>query len=111
MTVHLKQDKPDTRNLLDTMAQGVIGQPLDRPEGPLKVSGAATYAAEYRLEGALEGVFATATIVNGKVVAIDEKSVLNMPGVVAVISDKRMIARAAQGTAGEAPDHTIDVVQ
>lgn len=111
MTVYLKQDKPDNRNLLDTMAQGVIGQPLDRPEGPLKVSGAATYAAEYRLDGALEGVFATATIVHGTVVAIDDRSALKLPGVVAVISDKRMIARAAQGTAGEAPDHTIDVVQ
>ncbi len=111
MTVHLKQDKPDDRNLLDTMAQGVIGQPLDRPEGPLKVSGTATYAAEYRLDGMLEGAFATATIVHGRVVGIDEKSVLKMPGVVAVISDKRMIARAAQGTAGEAPSHTIDVVQ
>lgn len=110
MTVHLKQDKPDERNLLDTMAQGVIGQPLDRPEGPLKVSGAATYAAEYRLEGALEGVLVGATIVKGKVIAIDEASVLGMPGVVGVVSDKRMIARAAQGTAGEAPTHTIDIV-
>ena len=52
MTVHLKQDKPDERNLLDTMAQGVIGQPLDRPEGHLKVSGAATYAAAFRLTSA-----------------------------------------------------------
>lgn len=111
MTVHLKQDKPDERNLLDTMAQGVIGQPLDRPEGPLKVSGSATYAAEYHLDGALEGVLVGATIVKGKVVAIDEKSVLAMPGVAAVISDKRMIARAAQGTAGEAPTHTIDTVE
>ncbi len=110
MSFHLKQDKPDERNLLDTMAQGVIGQSLDRPEGPLKVSGAATYAAEYRLDDALEGVLVSATIVKGKVVAIDEASVLAMPGVVAVISDKRMIARAAQGTAGEAPTHTIDTV-
>jgi xanthine dehydrogenase YagR molybdenum-binding subunit len=111
MTVHLKHDKPDERNLLDRMAQGVIGAPLDRPEGPLKVSGTATYAAEYRLNGALEGVFVGATIVKGKVLAIDDASVLAMPGVVAVISDKRMIARAAQGTAGEAPTHTIDTVR
>ncbi len=110
MTVHLKQDKPDERNLLDTMAQGVIGQPLNRPEGPLKVSGAATYAAEHRLDGALEGVLVGATIIKGKVLAIDNASVQQMPGVVAVISDKRMIARAAQGTAGEAPTHTIDTV-
>ena len=41
---------PDERNLLDTMKQGVIGKPLDRPEGPLKVSGTATYSAEYKLD-------------------------------------------------------------
>lgn len=110
MTMHRKQDEPDARNLLDTMAQGVIGQALDRPEGPLKVSGSATYAAEYRLDGTLEGVLVSATIVKGKVDAIDEASILNMPGVVAVVSDKRMIARAAQGTAGEAPNHRIDTV-
>ncbi len=111
MTIHRRQDEPDTRNLLDTMVQGAIGQPLDRPEGPLKVSGTATYAAEYRLDGMLEGVLVGATIVKGKVDAIDDAAVLKMPGVVAVVSDRRMIARAAQGTAGEAPSHTIDTVE
>lgn len=111
MTTHRKQDAPDARNLLDAMAQGVIGQPLDRPEGLLKVTGTATYAAEYRLDGTLEGVLVNATIAKGKVTAIDDASVADMPGVIAVISDKRMIARAAQGTAGEAPSHRIDTVE
>jgi xanthine dehydrogenase YagR molybdenum-binding subunit len=47
MTARMKHDKPEKRNVLDNMAQGIIGKPLDRPEGLLKVSGAATYAAEY----------------------------------------------------------------
>ena len=30
MTAHLKQDKPDTENFLDTMKQGVLGKPVSR---------------------------------------------------------------------------------
>ncbi|MCX9147447.1 xanthine dehydrogenase family protein molybdopterin-binding subunit [Erythrobacter sp. WG] len=103
MSVHLKQDKPDTRNVLDTMAQGVIGADLPRPEGLIKVTGTAIYAAEYRADGMLEGVLVTAPVVRGEIASINEASVLGMPGVRAVISDKRMTGRPAQGTAGEAP--------
>lgn len=103
MTVHLKQDAPDKRNVLDTTGQGVIGAPLPRPEGLLKVTGTATYAAEYAAHGCLEGVLVTLPVVRGKVLSVDEASVLSMPGVVAVISDERMTGRPAQGMAGEAP--------
>ncbi len=103
MSVHLKQDKPDNRNVLDTMVQGVIGADLPRPEGLMKVTGTATYAAEYDAEGLLEGVLVTVPIVRGEITMIDEASVLGMPGVVAVLSDARMTGRPAQGMAGEAP--------
>ena len=56
MTVHLKQDEPDTSNRLDGMKQGVIGQPISRVEGLAKVTGTAPYAAEYPIEGCVEGV-------------------------------------------------------
>ncbi|MBI1403333.1 MAG: molybdopterin-dependent oxidoreductase [Porphyrobacter sp.] len=103
MSVHLKQDRPDTRNVLDKTRQGVIGAPLPRPEGLLKTTGTATYAAEYAAEGCLEGVLVTVPVVRGAVTAIDEEQVRAMPGVVAVLSDKRMTGRPAQGMAGEAP--------
>lgn len=103
MTAHLKQNKPDKRNVLDGMKQGIIGKPISRSEGLLKVTGTATYAAEYHLENCLEGVIVTAPFAKGRVTAIDESSVMEMPGVITVISDERMIARAAQGTAGAAP--------
>ena len=107
MTAHLKHDKPDERNVLDQMAQGIIGKPLDRPEGLLKVTGTATYAAEYVVDDMLEGVIVTSTCARGKVTRIDKKSVLSMPGVVDVINEPRMIARPAQGTANEAPEHKV----
>ncbi len=110
MTAHLKQDKPDDRNVLDQMAQGIIGKPIDRPEGLLKVSGSATYAAEYLIDGCVEGVIVTSTCARGAVTRIDEASVLSMPGVIAVICEPRMIARPAQGTANEAPQHKVGTV-
>ena len=56
MTVHLKQDEPDTSNRLDGMKQGVIGQPISRVEGLAKVTGTAPYAAEYAIEGCVEPI-------------------------------------------------------
>ncbi len=103
MSVHRKQDAPDERNVLDTTKQGVLGEPLERPEGLLKVTGTATYAAEFDAENCLEGVLVTVPVVRGKVTSIDRESALQMPGVVAVIADERLTGRAAQGMAGEAP--------
>ena len=106
MSAHLKQDKPDTANRLDQMKQGTIGQPIPRVEGLAKVTGTAPYAAEYPVEGCVEGVLATATITCGEVVSVDRDSVMDMPGVIAVIEDPRMTTRAAQGTANEAPQQS-----
>lgn len=96
-------DTPDQRNLLDQTKQGVIGEPLDRPEGPLKVAGAATYSAEYRLTDCVEGVLVTATIPCGKVLKIHRNAVLAMPGVLAILDGKALLRRPAQGTSGSAP--------
>ena len=100
MTAHLKQDEPDTANFLDTMKQGVLGKPVSRIEGLAKVTGTAPYAAEYPVENLAEGVLVTATIVRGEVVSIDKDAALAMPGVLAVIDDKCLTTRAAQGRRG-----------
>lgn len=103
MTVHFKQDEPDTRNLLDRGAQKIIGTPLSRPEGLAKVTGTAPYAAEYPVTECLDGVLVTAPFAKGRITAIDKKAALEMDGVVAVIDDERMTVRPAQGGAGQAP--------
>ena len=103
MKVHLKQDEPDQANRLDRMKQGVLGQPISRVEGLAKVTGTAPYAAEYPIENCAEGVLVTSTITRGKVLSIRTDAALAMPGVIAVIDDKRLTTRAAQGTANEAP--------
>ena len=88
---------------LSVMKQGVLGAPVPRIDGLAKVTGTAPYAAEYAIDDCAEGVLVTSTITRGKVKKIDTEAALAMPGVIAVIEDKRLITRAAQGTAGEAP--------
>jgi xanthine dehydrogenase YagR molybdenum-binding subunit len=86
MTNHLKMDEP-TPSRLDQGAQGLIGKPLDRYEGPLKVAGAATYAHEQQADrAALHGYIVLATIAHGRVVSIDATAARAMPGVVDVIT-------------------------
>ena len=100
-------DTPDQRNLLDQTQQGIIGAPLDRPEGKLKVAGAAPYAAEYDLPDCAEGVLVCATISKGRVTAIHQDEVLAMPGVLLVLQDKAMLRRPAQGGAAQAPAQDV----
>ncbi|MBO3761120.1 xanthine dehydrogenase family protein molybdopterin-binding subunit [Ciceribacter sp. L1K22] len=103
MTRHMKMDVPDTRRRLDDMAQGALGLPLDRPEGPLKVSGAAPYAGEWQDPDLCHGVLVRAPATKGRVTGIEAAAVEAMPGILAVISDKRMLRNPAQGMANEAP--------
>ena len=103
MTAHLKMDDPDRRNRLDDMAQGVLGKPMDRPEGPLKVSGRATYANEYRPEGLCHGVLVRAPATKGTLKGIGDDAIRDLPGVLAVLSGEKFLRNPAQGTANEAP--------
>ena len=104
MTAHLKQDEPVTDNFLDSTGQGLVGTGLARSEGLLKVTGTAPYAAEYSLDNLAEAVLVTATITRGKVARIHTAAALDMDGVIAIIEDERLTTRAAQGTAGKAPE-------
>ena len=70
------------RNILDEDKQGVLGRPLPRIDGPLKVSGQAQYAYEYEGHGKVAyGVIVGATIANGRVAAIDASEAQYVPGV------------------------------
>lgn len=102
MTRHLKMDEAQPR-LLDETAQGVISRPLPRPDGPLKVSGRAPYAAEYAAEGMATGVMVRATITKGRVRRIDEDAVRALPGVLGVWSGDPLIRNPAQGTLNHSP--------
>lgn len=62
------------------------GQPLDRRDGLLKVTGAATYAADNHPEGMLYAVVAVSTIARGRVTSLDVAAAKAHPDVVEVIT-------------------------
>ncbi|UWR21738.1 xanthine dehydrogenase family protein molybdopterin-binding subunit [Sulfitobacter sp. S190] len=102
MNAHLKMDGQQD-NVLDDMAQNVIGTQTPRRDGPLKVTGQAPYAAEFGDGSEAVGVLVRATITKGRVRSIDEAAARAMAGVLAVITDERLLRNPAQGTANEAP--------
>jgi xanthine dehydrogenase YagR molybdenum-binding subunit len=63
-----------------------IGAPLDRIDGPKKVTGTATYAFEYPVEGVTYAFPVQSTIAKGRIVSIDASVARALPGVVAVLS-------------------------
>ena len=62
------------------------GQPLTRRDGVLKVTGAATYAADNHPAGMLHAVVAVSTIARGRVASLDVAAAKAHPGVVEVIT-------------------------
>ncbi len=100
MTEQLKMDEVQPR-LLDETGQGAITRPMDRPEGALKVSGRATYAAEYKAANMAYGVMVRAAITRGSY-TVDEASVKDMEGFLGVWTD-HMIRNSAQGTMNTNP--------
>jgi xanthine dehydrogenase YagR molybdenum-binding subunit len=72
---------------IDQRADGVVGKPLDRVEGPLKVTGRATYAAEYGGAGQVAyGYPVPATIAKGRIADIDTSEAERQPGVLTVLT-------------------------
>lgn len=64
----------------------IVGTSLNRVDGERKVQGAATYAAEYPVEGLAYGVLFGATIANGRVLAIDTTAAQAVPGVIGILT-------------------------
>lgn len=95
MTAHQKIDGPDRANRLDDMAQGVLGTDA---------------AHEHREAGMLHRVLVRAAKTKGRVADFDAATVEALPGVVAVISDPRMLRNPAQGTSNKAPIQGTDEI-
>ncbi len=94
---------------------GLIGTPVSRLDGPLKVGGGAPFAAEFRFDGMTYAALAYATIARGRITAIDGAAAEGAPGVVLVMTHRnapRMKTPAMFGTSMSAvgPD-TIPILQ
>ncbi|MGH9945213.1 MAG: molybdopterin cofactor-binding domain-containing protein, partial [Pyrinomonadaceae bacterium] len=65
---------------------GVVGRPVDRVDGRRKVTGAATYAAEFKVENLAHGVLVQSAIARGRIRELDTGEAEREPGVLAVIT-------------------------
>src|SRR5262249_59220034 len=66
---------------------GPIGRPLDRVDGPLKVTGTAKYAFEYAAQGeAAYGFIVSATIGRGRAIGVDVRDAEQAPRVLLVLT-------------------------
>ncbi len=90
---------------LDTDAQGVVGKPLDRVDGRLKVTGGARYAFEME-QGptAAYGFIVQAAIAKGRITSIDSRRAEGMPGVALVLTH---LNAPEQGTGNHHEAHPV----
>ena len=65
---------------------GVVGQPVSRVDGPLKVEGRARFAAEVPLEGMAYAALAYSTIARGRIATLDIRAATDSAGVVLVMT-------------------------
>ena len=66
--------------------QSGLGNPVSRVDGPLKVTGKATYAGEYQLPGLLHGAIVSSSVTTGRILSIDSTAALALPGVIQVFT-------------------------
>ena len=94
----MEMNAPAPHNAIDENRQGLIGKPIDRVDGRLKVTGAATYAHE-TLEGgpSVYGYIVEATIAKGRVASIDATPAERVPGVLLVMTHKNAPKQGAWG--------------
>src|SRR6202795_4556132 len=88
----MEMNSPVGANALD--AQGIVGKPLDRVDGRLKVTGGARYAYEMQ-QDALYGFVVEASIGKGTIRSIDTRAAEKAPGVALVLTHRNA---PAQGT-------------
>ncbi len=90
-----------TRDPLIREQHGHIGRPISRIDGPLKVRGAARFAAEVALDDMVYAAIAFSTIAKGRIASLDIREAEAAPGVVLVMSYRnapRMKRMQALGT-------------
>jgi len=84
---------------------GLIGTPVSRLDGRLKVTGAAPFAAEFRFDDMVYAALAFSTIARGRITAIDTRAAEAAPGVVLVMTHRnapRLSTPPMFGTSGNA---------
>src|SRR6187549_2175643 len=82
----MKFDSPATTNPIDQLK--VVGQPVDRIDGPLKTTGTAPYAHDRHdvIANQAVGYVVGSAIAKGRIAAIDPTAARAAPGVIAIVT-------------------------
>jgi xanthine dehydrogenase YagR molybdenum-binding subunit len=99
----MEMNSPIGTNALDVATQGILGKPLDRVDGRLKVTGGARYAYEMQ-QNALYGFVVEASIGKGTIKSIDTHAAERAPGVVLVLTYRNA---PEQGTGDHHEAHPV----
>src|ERR1700722_13169262 len=62
-----------------------LGEPVNRVDGRLKVTGSAKYSAEFEIPHLAYAVMVQSTIASGRIVRMDTSAAEKIPGVIAVL--------------------------
>src|SRR5689334_20303077 len=65
-----------------------VGEPLDRVDGRLKVTGKAVYTADHHIPNLTYGVLVTSAIARGRIASLDPAGADRLPGVLAILSHR-----------------------
>jgi xanthine dehydrogenase YagR molybdenum-binding subunit len=96
------------------MTTAVIGQPISRVDGRQKVTGRATYAAEFDVPRLVHGVIVRSTVANGRTASIESAAAERAPGVVTVVTHRnapRLAYRPHKGAPDPAVGERLHVLQ
>src|SRR5438067_10947965 len=91
----------------------VVTQPMDRTDGPLKVSGQARYAAEFQLPRLAHAVIVQSTIPAGTIASLDAAAAQKAPSVLLILSHVNAPKRPQGGKAAIKPPagRTLSLLQ
>jgi len=96
------------------MSTTFIGQPVSRVDGRQKVTGRATYAAEFQVPNLAHAAVARSTIARGRISSIDTSAAERSRGVVAVLTHRnapRLPYRAHKGAVDPVTGERLHVLQ
>src|SRR5918994_7175881 len=82
----MKFDQPAAKNFIDQ--RKVVGQPVDRIDGPLKATGTAPYANDRHdvVANQAYGYIVPSAIAKGRIAAMDLSAAKAAPGVIAIVT-------------------------
>src|SRR5277367_6852263 len=101
----MEMNAPIKSNALDVDARGIVGKPLDRVDGRLKVTGGARYAFEVE-QGPVTayGFVVEASIGKGQIKSMDTGPAERAPGVILVLTHRNA---PEQGTGNHHEAHPV----